>query len=74
MREYMQDYRDKREPERVWRRLVIFFLVMGSRTKSHPAPSHGTHFSLAGPVQGLKFQPVPLHVGHLAQSWMAMAL
>jgi len=26
MREYMQDYRDKREPKRVWRRIVIKFL------------------------------------------------
>src|SRR5258707_10448676 len=26
MREYMQDYRDRREPKRVWRRIVIKFL------------------------------------------------
>jgi hypothetical protein len=54
--------------------LVIFSLVMGlSRTKSHPAPSHRAHSS-PGPVEGVKLQPCPLHVGHLAQSWMAMAL
>jgi len=26
MREYVQDYRDRREPKRVWRRIVIKFL------------------------------------------------
>jgi hypothetical protein len=31
-REYMQDYRDNREPKRVWRRIVIKFL--GSRVRS----------------------------------------
>ncbi len=43
--------------------------VLGSsRTKSHPPPSHRTHFSLAALVHTVELQPVPLHVGHLAQS------